>query len=386
MKRSRYSPMIESMICSSCLVPRVVTTSAWVSPRVNSAEPCARQHAQADADRAHGARVASVDARLAVQDLAADDFRFQGEQHVLDFDVVGRDVAPGRRVFGQLGLDVGVDLAQARGALLLVAQLIDGLQGIEGGRAHGGGQDFVARGGLPVPFGLAGFGHQFMDGVDAGLHLFMAEHHGTQHHVFGQLFGFGFDHQHGGFGPGDHQVQLGLAAHLRGAGVQDVLAVDVAHAGGAHRTVEGNAGDRQGGRGADQSGDVGIDFRIHRHRVDDDLDVVVEAFREQRTQRTVDQAGGQDFLFGGLAFALEEAAGDLAGRVGLFDVIDGQRKEILAGLGGLGGHHRGQHHRVVDGHQHRAAGLAGDFTGFQDDGVLTVLERLAHFIEHFLIL
>ena len=29
------------MICSSCPVPRVVTTSACVSPRVNKAEPCA---------------------------------------------------------------------------------------------------------------------------------------------------------------------------------------------------------------------------------------------------------------------------------------------------------------------------------------------------------
>ncbi|MOA25676.1 hypothetical protein D3C78_1464170 [compost metagenome] len=30
------------MICSSCLVPSVATTSACVSPRVNSALPCAR--------------------------------------------------------------------------------------------------------------------------------------------------------------------------------------------------------------------------------------------------------------------------------------------------------------------------------------------------------
>ncbi|CFV98512.1 Uncharacterised protein [Bordetella pertussis] len=42
MKRSRYSPIRASMICSSCLVPSVATTSACVSPRVNSALPCAR--------------------------------------------------------------------------------------------------------------------------------------------------------------------------------------------------------------------------------------------------------------------------------------------------------------------------------------------------------
>ena len=30
------------MICASRLVPSVVTTMPWVSPRVNSAEPCVR--------------------------------------------------------------------------------------------------------------------------------------------------------------------------------------------------------------------------------------------------------------------------------------------------------------------------------------------------------
>ena len=34
--------MIPSMCCASWLVPSVVVTSAWVSPRVNSAEPCVR--------------------------------------------------------------------------------------------------------------------------------------------------------------------------------------------------------------------------------------------------------------------------------------------------------------------------------------------------------
>ena len=42
MKRSRYSPISASMICSSRAVPSVATTSAWVSPRVNSAEPWVR--------------------------------------------------------------------------------------------------------------------------------------------------------------------------------------------------------------------------------------------------------------------------------------------------------------------------------------------------------
>jgi hypothetical protein len=47
-----------------------------------------------------------------------------------------------------------------------------------------------------------------MDGVDGDVALLVAEHHGAQHDFFGQLLGFGFHHQHGGFGAGHDQVQL----------------------------------------------------------------------------------------------------------------------------------------------------------------------------------
>jgi hypothetical protein len=69
--------------------------------------------------------------------------------------------------------------------------------------------------------------------------------------------------------------------------------------------------------------------------VDDHLHFVQVAFREQRADRTVDQARGQGFLFGRLAFTLEETARDFAGSIGLLDVVDGQREEVLAGLGFL---------------------------------------------------
>jgi hypothetical protein len=48
----------------------------------------ARQHAGADLDRAHGARVAAVDARLAGEDLAAHDARLDLEQQAFDLDRV----------------------------------------------------------------------------------------------------------------------------------------------------------------------------------------------------------------------------------------------------------------------------------------------------------
>ena len=90
-------------------------------------------------------------------------------------------------------------------------------------------------------------------------------------------------------------------------------------------------------RRADHRRDVGIDFRIDRQHRRDDLHFVVEAVREQRAERPVDQAAGQRLLLGRAALALEEAAGDLARGVGLLLVVDGQREEVLAGLRRLGG-------------------------------------------------
>jgi hypothetical protein len=62
-----------SIICSSSPVPSVATTIAWVSPRVNSAEPWVRGRRRLRDDRADLVGVAAVDAGAGVEDRAADD-------------------------------------------------------------------------------------------------------------------------------------------------------------------------------------------------------------------------------------------------------------------------------------------------------------------------
>jgi len=81
------------------------------------------------------------------------------------------------------------------------------------------------------------------------------------------------------------------------------------------------------------------------------LHLIHETVGEQRADGAVDQARGQGFLFAGPAFALEEAARDLAYGVGLLDVMHGQGKEVLAGLRGLFGHYGAQYRGVLDGHE-----------------------------------
>ena len=60
------SPSSASMICASRPVPSVVTTSAWVSPRVKIAEPCVRGSTPTSTSIGRTVlRIAAVDARLA---------------------------------------------------------------------------------------------------------------------------------------------------------------------------------------------------------------------------------------------------------------------------------------------------------------------------------
>ena len=165
----------------------------------------ARQDAGADGDRAHGARVAAVDARLAGEDLVAHDLGFELEQHVADG---ARDVGRGIGAACTRAVDLLVDFLQALLARLLLAHLVRGAQvGFRGG-GDLGDHRLVLRRRLPVPQRLAAFFDERMDEVDHGLLLLVAEHDRAEHHFLGQLVRFRLDHQHRGFGAGDDEVQL----------------------------------------------------------------------------------------------------------------------------------------------------------------------------------
>ncbi len=337
----------------------------------------ARQHAGANRDRPHGARVAPVDARLAGENLVADDLGFQLEDEILDLvGVAGRRV--GRDAFG---FDLGDDFLQALLPRLLLAQLIGFAQQRLGQRADGRHHRLVLGGGCPVPQRLAGLFDQRVDRLDHRLLLLVAEDHGAQHDFLRKLIGFGLDHQHGCFGAGDDEVQLRRRKFGLGR-IQHVLAVDVGNARRADGAVERQAGNGQRRRGADHRGDVRIHFRVHRHHGGDHLHFVVEAFGEQRTDRPVDQARRQRFLFRGAPFALEEPARDLARGVGLFLIVDGQRKEVLADARALGALRGDQNHGVAQADHDGAAGLAGDLAGFEGQRVGAVLDRFLDVLEH----
>ena len=113
-------------------------------------------------------------------------------------------------------------------------------------------------------------------------------------------------------------------------------------------------------------------------------DLIVEAFREQRADRAVDQAAGQRFLFGRAALALEEAARDAPGGREFFLVVDGQREEVLARLDRLGGGDRAEDDGFAKGRQDGAVGLAGNAARFELQGLSAELDFYGFDIKHFI--
>ena len=180
---------------------------------------------------------------------------------------------------------------------------------------------------------LGGLLGEFDDGLDHRLEMPMAEHHRAQHDLFGQLLGLRLDHQHRVLGAGDDEVELALG-HLVDLRIEDVFVVDEADAGAADRSHERRARERQRRRSRDQRHDVGIVLEIVRQRRDDDLGVAAPAVGEQRPDRSIDQPRRQRFFLGRPAFTLEIAARNPAGSVIFFLIIDGQRQEVDAFLGG----------------------------------------------------
>jgi len=277
-------------------------------------------------------------------------------------------------------------MVAARMAPVRVAFLLGGDAVGPGQVGLGEGANLAAQGLVPgrrgpVPRLGAGLAGECVDGLDGDQHLIVTEDHGAEHDLFRQLLGLGLDHHHGIAGAGDHQIEPG-GLQRGAAGVDDVIAIHVADAHGADRPVERHARQAQRGGGAEHGRDVGGHVRVIGMHHGDDLDFVVEAFRKQRAQGTVDQARGEDLMLLGLTLALAEAAGDAAGGVVALLVIDGQGEEILPRARFLFRHHGDEDDGITHADHDGAAGLAGDLAGFEGDGVAAVLEGLGGGLDH----
>ena len=319
----------------------------------------ARQHADFADDRAYGLHVAAVDARAGVENIPAHDLGFELFEYAGDLELrIFRVLDIGRREMTHDAVFRGVDCLVAlhlvgdriRGAQLLLDQIEHFLF-----ERRIVGQSQFAR-------LLRRLLRQPDDGVDHRLEMPVAEHHGAKHDVLGELLGLQFHHQHRILGAGDDEIELTLG-HLVDLRIEHILVVDEADAGGADRSHERRARQRQRRGRRNHPQNIGIVLEVVRQHVHDDLRVAAPAVGEQRTDRTVDQPGNQRFLFGRPRLALEVTAGNAAGGIVFFLVVAGQRQEVDAFLRRFRRDDGREHGGVAVRGEHRSVGLARKSAG-----------------------
>ena len=210
--------------------------------------------------------------------------------------------------------------------------------------------------------------------LDELLDLLLAEQQGLDDDFLADLEAAGFDHQDRIRSACDHHVQ-GAGGDLFAGRVDDVLPVHLTDAHGADRAFERHARDCQRGGGAVERHDVGLVDLVGGVDVADDLHIVAEALREQRAQRPVDEAAAEDLALAGTALTAEEAARDLPGGELLLLVVDGQRKEVDALAGRVGGNRCREHRAAFVGHEDGAIGLLGHSAGLEGQGAPPEVHR-----------
>ena len=107
---------------------------------------------------------------------------------------------------------------------------------------------------------------------------------------------------------------------------------------------------------------------IHGHDGEGQSHVVAQILGEQGTDGTVDDAGGQNGLLGGLTLALQVTAGDLTGSVHSLVEVHGQGQEVDAVAGLLGSGGAAENGGVAVAAEAGAVGQAGELTGLDDQG------------------
>ena len=164
----------------------------------------ARQHADFRRDLPDGFDVAAIDALAGVENIPAHDLGFEFLEHPGDGGfAVFRFRAFREEVRHHLLFDRGDGVL----TILLAHDRIGGAKIL-----FGEAEDFLFQRRMVVgdQFArlLCGFFRELDDRLDHRLEMPVAEHHGAEHDVLGQLFGFQFHHHHGVLGTGDHQIEL----------------------------------------------------------------------------------------------------------------------------------------------------------------------------------
>ena len=167
----------------------------------------------------------------------------------------------------------------------------------------------------------------------------MSKHDRVVHILIGYFLRACLDHDNLLLGSRNGKLEAASLTLLGGRVHNEAVFLGHAHEHAADRSVPRNIGNGKGDGRTDHCGDLGRAVMIDRHNGEVEVYVVAQILREKRTDRAVDDAGGEDSLFGGASLTLEISAGDAADRIHSLFEIDGQREKIdaVAGTCGSGG-------------------------------------------------
>ena len=204
------------------------------------------------------------------------------------------------------------------------------------------------------------------------LDFLMAEQDGIEDDILRQLIGTGFHHHDSIMGTRHRKVQRGLLPlFLRGIDDKSIIHTSHTHTGnGPH---EGDIRYRQGAGGANHRRQFRRIVLLHGEHRGNNLHIIPETLGKQRANRAVNETGAENSITGGTSLPLDESAGNLAGRIHLFLIINRQREEIDPFPGFCGSRGRHQHHRIAIAHENCAIGLLRHLAVLDGQGASTQL-------------
>ena len=211
-------------------------------------------------------------------------------------------------------------------------------------------RDPIQQGGINRRRGERDFGptHQIGQGLlhlDDGGNSLLAKGNGFEEAFLRNFVGPRLYHDHALFGPGDDQVQVRLL-HLFVGRIQNQAPSDPADPNAPDRPQEGNGRDGQRRRGPHHGEHVRIVLPVSGENRRDDLDILAEALRKERTDGSVNEAGSYFLLIPRLSLTLEEAPGDHPGSIRSLLIIhrEGEKVDPLPRV--FRRHCRHQDHRI----------------------------------------
>ena len=324
----------------------------------------AREEGYLDRDRPDGLVVTTIDAALLVEHLPA--HRVVAKVLVGTLDIAFEI----RELRRQLGHDFLFDFAKAAVARVLLRD-VAGLDDPRESDLFDPRVDLlVSRVRREGPLFLADRLADLLDELEDTLHRLVTELDGGDQVRFGQLIGFAFDHDDGVLGRGHDQLAVAVLLFLVRR-VRDQLAFDARDTDTSDGSCPGNRADVNGRRGAHHCEHVGLIAPVCADHGCDDLCLAHVAVGKEGAAGPVDQSAGEDLMIALPRLALEEAPRDLAGSVGLFDVVAGQRKKRRAGPRLFVSNDSDEDHGLATAHQHRAGCLFGNTARLDGDLFVT---------------